>query len=281
MGCSECCFNLKESISKSRPAQLALAFAGGIIFMTLLFAVSGTFARPNCPTCSACFHFAFALNSQQTLCKAALLSANKTTVCDEHLLQNLSIHGLWPVISARRTGGDGGFSECTDKQEPPFTPTVLTDKDRQKMSLRWKNAFKEEGNVTVNDTTFWRHEWEKHGSCSPYSVKEYFERGLELDERYPVNAWLAESGIVPNNSKAYSIGDLTGALSKRTPLSTFYLQCLKVKSTLKGGADLLWLQQVVLCVEWADGRSLIACPQRPPLESCSEPFYFVEDYAKM
>lgn len=278
MGCSDCFSKLKENIRESPPAQLALSFAGGIILITIIFAVGGTFARPNCPTCSPCFHYAFALNSQQTVCKAALLSSNRTVVCDEHLLKNLSIHGLWPVISARRTSV--GFTECTDKQEPPFTPNALPDTDRYKLSLRWKNTFKEVGKVTVNDTTFWKSEWEKHGTCSPYTAKEYFERGLELDEKYPVNRWLAEAKIVPNNSKAYSIGDFTGALGRKISPSTFYLQCLKLKSDLKG-VDLFWLYQMVLCVDWADGRSLIACPQRPPVESCSEPFYFVEDYVKL
>ncbi len=278
MGLCDCCTNLRENIRESPPAQLALSFAGGIILMTLLLAISGTLNLHNsCPGCAASTYLSFALNSQQAVCKLALESSPKTKVCSEHLLKNLTIHGLWPTLSKWRPRA--GLSDCTDKQEP-FSLAVLTDDDRKRMAARWSSVFKESGNQAVNDTTFWRHEWDRHGSCSQYTVKEYFEATLVLDERYPVNRWLAEAAITPNNSRAYSLGELTTAMERHLPKASFYLQCVPLKNARKA-IEQLWLYQVVLCVAWADGRSLIQCPQRPPAESCSEPFYFVEDYMKL
>ena len=144
------------------------------------------------------------------------------------------------------------------------------------MSLRWASAFiKDASGATVNDTSFWKHEYEKHGSCSPFNSKDYFEKTLALDAVYPVNKWLAESKVVPDNSQTYSADDFKSALTKHIYASQYFLRCVKVKNAANG--DVWWLKDLVLCVSYLDAHSLIQCPHIPEL-TCPDKFYFVKDF---
>ncbi|XP_053152317.1 ribonuclease T2 isoform X2 [Hemicordylus capensis] len=53
-----------------------------------------------------------------------------------------------------------------------------------------------------NSTQFWKHEWDKHGTCvatleSLNSQKKYFSKALELYEKLQFNSYLSKLGIKP------------------------------------------------------------------------------------
>lgn len=47
---------------------------------------------------------------------------------------------------------------------------------------------------------FWRHQWDKHGTCTGASHKYYFETIIELKEQINITRILKEAGINLDNS---------------------------------------------------------------------------------
>lgn len=86
------------------------------------------------------------------------------------------VHGLWPTRNHSI-----GPNNC---EGPKFNPDKLKE-ILPRLENEWANMH---GNTGKYD--FWRHEWEKHGTCAihdPLIVDElsYFETALTLMERYP------------------------------------------------------------------------------------------------
>lgn len=51
--------------------------------------------------------------------------------------------------------------------------------------------------MSGSDSSFWDHEWERHGTCSTDvlpSQEKYFNKTLELDEKYDIGVsyWMVE-----------------------------------------------------------------------------------------
>ena len=78
-----------------------------------------------------------------------------------------SIHGLWPQYSF------SSYPSYCKKKE--FDPRAL-DPIRKELEEKWHSYEKDK------DDEFWKHEWEKHGSCmfTEMTELEYFQKTLEL-----------------------------------------------------------------------------------------------------
>lgn len=107
----------------------------------------------------------------------------------------------------------------------------------------------------INNTMFWFHEWNKHGSCqTSLNLQDYFQRTLQLTMRTDLLNTLKVKNIVPG--KPYKepffkkvIHDKTG----QEPL----LRC--------GNGNVL--SEVVLCVD-EQAQNFIPCPGQ---SSASDP----------
>ncbi|XP_045476052.1 ribonuclease T2-like [Harmonia axyridis] len=127
-----------------------------------------------------------------------------------------TVHGLWPSKS-----GTLGPKFCkTDLQYSPNTLNpIITD-----MNERWTDIHAVKGR-----STFWEHEWKKHGTCAQTlkplkGVLNYFQETLRLQNQYDISQALRDRRITPGGS--YKLGDIYDALIakfKATPWITLSL----------------------------------------------------------
>ncbi|KAL7552729.1 hypothetical protein ACHAWF_015967 [Thalassiosira exigua] len=81
----------------------------------------------------------------------------------------LTIHGLWP------NRNDGTWpSTCSNEH---FDLSLLQDL-ADDMALKWPNIKSAPG--SRGHTSFWEHEWSKHGTCSGLDQHAYFATALSL-----------------------------------------------------------------------------------------------------
>ena len=74
----------------------------------------------------------------------------------------------------------------------------------------WTNVHK-----NTEEFGFWRHEWEKHGTCAMDNGRldtefKYFRTGVELNERYPLSDYLRAANVTPGGS--YTFGQIYDAV---------------------------------------------------------------------
>uniref|UniRef100_A0A8D0NGZ8 Uncharacterized protein n=1 Tax=Sus scrofa TaxID=9823 RepID=A0A8D0NGZ8_PIG len=126
----------------------------------------------------------------------------------EHPPDYWTIHGLWPDKSG----------ECN--RSWPFNPDeikgLLPD-----MRLYWPDVLHSSPNHSVH---FWRHEWEKHGTCAAQldalnSQRKYFGKTLDLYKELALNSTLQKLGIKPSISyyqgeKVQTLGQIELCLTR-------------------------------------------------------------------
>ena len=86
---------------------------------------------------------------------------------------HFTIHGLWPQYSS---GGYPTF--CTNEAYN----SEVTTKIGSDMLKYWPNI-----QYTFNDplyTSFWEHEWSKHGTCTGLTQEDYFQTTLSLYQKF-------------------------------------------------------------------------------------------------
>ena len=97
---------------------------------------------------------------------------------------------------------------------------------------KWKTLFQGSG----TDESFWRHEWNKHGTCAFASSptlkgpSNYFNMTLQIYDRAPIQEWLAQAGIVPvpaANRRFYPISQLHEAIERHIG-SRVFLDCKRL-----------------------------------------------------
>uniref|UniRef100_H2Z178 Uncharacterized protein n=1 Tax=Ciona savignyi TaxID=51511 RepID=H2Z178_CIOSA len=131
-----------------------------------------------------------------------------------------TIHGIWPS----REQNKGPFY-CNDSW--PFRESAIMDLEPQLVN-RWPNLIDGEGK-----TSFWKHEWVKHGTCAAIlpaldSEHNYFAKGLELNKRFDYMRILADKNITPSKDAQYKISDIRDAIEGFTNSYTI-IQCLMSK----------------------------------------------------
>lgn len=129
---------------------------------------------------------------------------NGTNECSMPKYSNYFIvHGLWPTKN-----GTSGPNYC--KSNITFNAAEL-DSLTEDLNDRWTNI--EKG---TDSYSFWRHEWQKHGTCAStlpqfHSVYKYFDISLKMNLWYDLEKVLSNMGIVPREEK-YEVSDFINAI---------------------------------------------------------------------
>ena len=113
---------------------------------------------------------------------------------------NLTIHGLWPQYAV-----NGYPASCTKE---PFDNTIPQQIGETVMIERWPDV-----QYTIDSpsyTSFWEHEWTKHGTCSGLSQLQYFNNAIALTNRIPTPAILQQS--IGKNMTANALRESMGGL---------------------------------------------------------------------
>lgn len=128
---------------------------------------------------------------------------------------NFTIHGLWP--SQNYSLQDP--SACTDEAFDVRQISELLPKMEIVWASLWptNNADEASSSQTKQDESFWSHEWSKHGTCASeyYSMRsqyDFFSTVLDIKFHTPLYQMLATKGIVPSNSKTYTLSQINDAL---------------------------------------------------------------------
>ncbi|XP_014211280.1 ribonuclease Oy [Copidosoma floridanum] len=129
-----------------------------------------------------------------------------------------SIHGLWPTLN-----GTMGPFNCNSTLH--FDIKAL-EKLRPELEVKWIDVHK-----GAKPHEFWRHEWEKHGTCSVDNEAtnteiKYFKKGLELLDEYEMKNVLAKANVTPN--QAYLLQDFLDGVKKILGKNAF-VDCVRNK----------------------------------------------------
>lgn len=99
-----------------------------------------------------------------------------------------SIHGLWPAQYHKM-----GPTSCDNSLR--FDPQALQN-IRKDLLIKWIDVHGQ------RPESFWEHEYTKHGTCaavldSMNSEVKYFQKGLDLFDKYPMKSILDQANIKP------------------------------------------------------------------------------------
>jgi len=116
-----------------------------------------------------------------------------------------TLHGLWPN---RNNGSWPQF--CPG---PKFNQHTITG-FLPEMKTWWPSY------AGKNDTAFWQHEWDKHGTCAINGQSgqlqtdlQYFRMALNIVNQFNA-AKLAAANIVPSKNVTYNLDDILNAITR-------------------------------------------------------------------
>lgn len=152
-----------------------------------------------------------------------------------------TIHGLWPQETP-------ASSENGCKSNEQFD-----EKDLASMKEALLKYWPDLRNAKAS-ANFWRREWTKHGTCSSkkYRVKEYFQKSIDLAEKYSARIYqaLINKGVKPNGNK-YPESDIVCAVR----------ESIGVVPSLGYSSDRQALAEIRLCVK-DDAVTLYDCGRK-------------------
>jgi len=175
-----------------------------------------------------------------------------------------SIHGLWPTNYQGRSPqnccyGNKNSVYCRQQFNPKKVPGLEDKLNWYWASIRYTGS----QCLTKANFEFWRHEWEKHGTCSRLYWKQYFQNTISLRKREDINLLeaLKTAGIKPNGND-YKLTDIEDAIQQSTGKHP-RIRCNKNR---EGKSQLF---EVFVCVE-LHAYKLMDCPpsQIYPLNHC-------------
>lgn len=170
------------------------------------------------------------------------------TVCKEvnrcrDSLDYWTIHGLWPDRA----------EDCN--QSWHFNLNEIKDLLRD-MKIYWPDVI----HPSSNRSQFWKHEWDKHGTCAAQvdalnSERKYFGKSLDLYKQIDLNSVLQKFEIKPSINY-YQLADFKDALTRIYGVVP-KIQCLMPEQ----GENVQTIGQIELCFTKEDLH----------LRNCSEP----------
>jgi len=130
------------------------------------------------------------------------------------------LHGLWPSSS------HGAEPSCCTKDK--FDMDKVKDLESD-LLMYWPNLFKGEG-----ETSFWTHEYEKHGTCaasvSRFSTEHsFFEQTLILRNKFDPMEILEQNNVSPGE-EGYELSQIRGPIEDSFGVSVC-IECSYIKST--------------------------------------------------
>ncbi|XP_059655046.1 extracellular ribonuclease LE-like [Cornus florida] len=157
---------------------------------------------------------------------------------------DFGIHGLWPNYK------DGSYPSNCDPNSP-YDQSKISDLI-SRMQQSWPTLACPSG----TGSSFWSHEWEKHGTCSESILNQhgYFKSTLDLKNKIDLLQILQDAGIHPDG-RFYSLNSIKNAL-KGGIGHTPGIEC-NVDASGK-----TQLYQIYICVD-TSGSNIIECPVLP------------------
>eukprot|EP00736_Rhodelphis_marinus_P007468 Rmarinus@m.10374 len=105
------------------------------------------------------------------------------------------LHGLWPNRK------DGGWPQyCCESSGCEFDVQQLNSIEEM-LHTCWPSYH-------VGNSDFWKHEWDKHGTCALMDMLPYFEKALELRQKYNLLDMLEAGGISQSDNAKYTLRDI-------------------------------------------------------------------------
>ncbi|KAL3860000.1 hypothetical protein ACJMK2_010177 [Sinanodonta woodiana] len=121
-------------------------------------------------------------------------------------IQYWVVHGLWPSTSSGKDPED-----CNSSY--PFVESQIQTIETQ-LDTVMPNLY-----IDTPPTSFWEHEWNKHGTCctdfaTTANELDYFTAIISLHSKFNILRILEDSGIKPGETSAYTLDEYQNALSK-------------------------------------------------------------------
>eukprot|EP00878_Enallax_costatus_P008155 GHUV01008528.1.p1 GENE.GHUV01008528.1~~GHUV01008528.1.p1 ORF type:complete len:257 (+),score=19.75 GHUV01008528.1:468-1238(+) len=171
-----------------------------------------------------------------------------------------TLHGLWPERVDPDPQYGRKWPECCDTR---FKFSEKNIQDLVPELCQFWPSWSAPQNETCSDVPagphsecFWKHEWDKHGTCSAVNAggsqqylepHEYLEQVLKLHQQYDIQGALSTADITPSDRDAYDSDTILEALENAFK-ATAYIEC-------KRGL----LTEVTTCFD--KNLELIDCPQ--------------------
>ncbi|XP_033225751.1 ribonuclease Oy-like [Belonocnema kinseyi] len=157
----------------------------------------------------------------QTVCLYSRQTTN-SSYCNLPEEEKWTIHGIWPSQYHKFTPAD-----CNPSLS--FDPSLL-ENIKEELNTKW---------IFVDNKThpelFWKHEWDKHGTCSTdidcvSTQQKYFEKGLDLfnNENYNAKNILKKAKIL--SGRQYHVKTILKKVN-RILGARIYVDCVKNKET--------------------------------------------------
>ncbi|XP_044005959.1 ribonuclease Oy-like [Aphidius gifuensis] len=162
--------------------------------------------------------------------KAGCLSMKKKLLNNECILpphNEWTIHGLWPS-----SVNNAGPFFCSASST--FNITALSSIENE-LKSKWIGL----NNKSKKYYSFWKYEWDKHGSCGTShkklnSLLKYFKKALDLSHEYNIKNILSRVNILPGGSyQAEEIIDGINQVTGKHPRVTCFWDEINNKSYLK------------------------------------------------
>lgn len=175
------------------------------------------------PTCKVDLnkdpYYRLELTASATFCKGRN-NQNDPSCKDFPKEGAIQLHGLWPNYKEGYPTGICNASEC-----PPHRPTYCEYPSPPNLyeSEGWKSI---KGYMAGLEKCLERHEWVKHGVCSPMSAPAYFEWSLaktkEISEAFAPYVDRKLSRKAFNQLIAFKLPDIDGAVRLKCAGSNLY-----------------------------------------------------------
>jgi len=94
----------------------------------------------------------------------------------EFMEDNLAIHGLWPNYNTEQSGHD--WPQCCQCPYGPNLNQTAINLLATDLHTYWPD---EQAQPGYNTSTFWAHEWGKHGTCSGLDEYTYFSSAIAVE----------------------------------------------------------------------------------------------------
>ncbi len=169
----------------------------------------------------------------------------------EYSRRHLTLHGLWPQYS------DGGYPSSCRYEE--FKSSIPYSVGYHDMLTYWPNSKATES--SPNYDSFWKYEWEKHGTCTPLSQYDYFFHAIRLAKLQ------GTPSLITN-----SVGSFVSATALRNAFGGLKFVSLQCKSRS-------YLYEVRTCWSQEDGHPTNPreCP-RDLKDTCSSAFLKIASF---
>ncbi|RDD40877.1 Ribonuclease Oy [Trichoplax sp. H2] len=124
-----------------------------------------------------------------------------------NVVHNWTIHGLWPT--KEHTEGPN-YCNDDDKFDVNKIKSLIPMLDRF-----WPNLYSDE-----SPSSFWKHEWTKHGTCAMSLAAlgdelKFFSTTLKLNKKFNIDSALYDANIVPSDNRQYMLSDIKQAIGQQ------------------------------------------------------------------